>query len=79
MGSNKAPTFFIWKEEILISIIFTMVRMFHDENKYFITESSDWIEQEENIKLFDYLDALKYMPQMRFANYLRMRMATLCI
>lgn len=42
MGSNKAPTFFIWKEEILISIIFAMVRMFHDENKYFITESSDY-------------------------------------
>ena len=39
------------------------LRMFHDENKYFITDSDKWIEQEQIFKLFHYLDALKYMPQ----------------
>ncbi len=39
------------------------LRMFHDENKYFITDSDEWIDQEQSFKLFHYLDALKYMPQ----------------
>jgi len=39
------------------------LRMFHEENKYFITERSEWIEQDQIFKLFHYLDALKYMPQ----------------
>ena len=39
------------------------LRMFHDDNKYFITDSDKWIEQEQIFKLFHYLDALKYMPQ----------------
>lgn len=39
------------------------LRMFHDENKYFITERSNWVEQNQVFKLQHYLDALKYMPQ----------------
>lgn len=59
-ANDGAIRFFYVKNQKTYS---AQLRMFHDENKYFITESSDWIEQEENIKLFDYLDALKYMPQ----------------
>ena len=39
------------------------LRMFHDDNTYFITDSSKWIDQEQSFKLFFYLEALKYMPQ----------------
>lgn len=39
------------------------LRMFHNENKYFITDTREWIEQKQIFKLFHYLDALKYMPQ----------------
>lgn len=37
--------------------------MFHDDNKYFITDRSEWIEPEKIFLLSHYLDALKYMPQ----------------
>lgn len=39
------------------------LRMFHEDNKYFITERSQWFGQNQSFKLFHYLDALKYMPQ----------------
>ncbi len=39
------------------------LRMFHDDNKYFITDRSEWIEPEKVFLLSHYLDALKYMPQ----------------
>ena len=39
------------------------LRMFHDDNKYFITDRSEWIEPEKIFLLSHYLDALKYMPQ----------------
>jgi len=39
------------------------LRMFHDENKYYITERTEWIEQNRTFKLQHYLDALKYIPQ----------------
>jgi len=37
--------------------------MFHDDNKYFITDRSEWIEPDKVFLLSHYLDALKYMPQ----------------
>ena len=37
--------------------------MFHDDNKYFITERSEWVEQTRIFNLGHYLDALKYIPQ----------------
>lgn len=37
--------------------------MFHDDNKYFVTDSSEWAEQTQSFKLTHYLNALKYMPQ----------------
>lgn len=39
------------------------LRMFHDDNKYFITDRSEWIEPEKVFLLSHFLDALKYMPQ----------------
>ena len=39
------------------------LRMFHDDNKYFITERSEWIEPKNIFLLSHYLNALKYMPQ----------------
>lgn len=39
------------------------LRMFHDDNKYFITDSSEWVEQKQIFLLIHYLEALKYMPQ----------------
>ena len=39
------------------------LRMFHDDNKYFITDSSDWSEQKQIFLFIHYLEALKYMPQ----------------
>ena len=39
------------------------LRMFHDDNKYFVTDSSEWPEQRQSFKLIHYLNALKCMPQ----------------
>ena len=39
------------------------LRMFHEENKYFITERTKWPEQNKIFRLVDYLNALKHMPQ----------------
>lgn len=59
-ANDGAIRFFYTKNQNTYS---AQLRMFHDENKYFITDTSDWIEQEQFFKLFHYLDALKYMPQ----------------
>ena len=39
------------------------LRLFYEENKYFVTERSEWLEQTKIYKLRDYLDALRYLPQ----------------
>ena len=39
------------------------LRIFPGENKYFITESSEWGEQDHIFLLRHYLDAIKYLPQ----------------
>ena len=39
------------------------LRIFPDENKFFITESSEWVEQDQIFLLKHYLDAIKYLPQ----------------
>ncbi|MBQ4504732.1 MAG: hypothetical protein II983_03585 [Firmicutes bacterium] len=59
-ANDGAIRFFYTKKQQTYS---AQLRMFHDENKYFITDSSEWPEQKEYFKLFHYLDALKYMPQ----------------
>ena len=59
-ANDGAIRFFYTKNQKTYS---AQIRMFHDENKYFITDRSDWIEQERIFKLKYYLDALKYIPQ----------------
>ena len=60
MANDGAIRFFYTKNHKIYS---AQLRMFHDDNKYFITDSSKWIDQEQSFKLFFYLEALKYMPQ----------------
>lgn len=59
-ANDGAIRYFYVKDQQFYS---AQLRMFHDDNKYFITDSGKWIEQEQSFKLFHYLDALKYMPQ----------------
>ena len=59
-ANDGAIRFFYLKNQETYS---AQLRMFHDDNKYFITDSSEWVEQEQFFKLIHYLDALKYMPQ----------------
>jgi len=59
-ANDGAIRFFYWKNEKIYS---SQLRMFHDDNKYFITERSEWVEQDRIFNLGHYLDALKYMPQ----------------
>ena len=59
-ANDGAIRFFYTKNQKTYS---AQLRMFHSENKYFITDSDSWIEQEQFLKLSHYLDALKYMPQ----------------
>lgn len=39
------------------------LRLFYEENQYFITERSEWPKQTKIYKLRDYLDALRFLPQ----------------
>lgn len=39
------------------------LRIFPDEDKFYITESSQWVEQDRIFLLRHYLEALKYLPQ----------------
>jgi len=59
-ANDGAICFFYTKNHKIYN---AQLRMFHDDNTYFITDSSKWIEQEQSFKLLFYLEALKYMPQ----------------
>ena len=59
-ASDGAIRFFYTSGETTYS---AQLRMFHDTDKFFITERTKWAEQKQVYKLFDYLNALKYMPQ----------------
>lgn len=59
-ANDGAIRFYYLKDQKTYS---AQLRMFHDDNKYFITDSVEWVEQEHCFKLFHYLDAIKYMPQ----------------
>ena len=39
------------------------LRLFYEENKYFVTDRSEWVEQTKVYKLRDYLNAVRYLPQ----------------
>ena len=59
-ANDGAIRFFYTKNHKIYN---AQLRMFHDDNTYFITDSSKWIDQKQSFKLFFYLEALKYMPQ----------------
>ncbi len=59
-ANDGAIRFFYMRNQKTYS---AQLRMFHDENQYFITDSTEWFEQEKIFRLVDYLNALKYMPQ----------------
>ena len=59
-ANDGAIRFFYGKNEKTYS---AQLRMFHEDNKYFITERSEWVDQDRIFNLGHYLDALKYMPQ----------------
>lgn len=60
-ANDGAIRFFYGKNQKFYS---AQLRMFHGENKYFITERSEWVGQDRIFLLQHYLDALKYMPQV---------------
>ena len=37
--------------------------IFSDSGKFFVTQRSEWTQQQTQYQLADYLDALKYLPQ----------------
>lgn len=39
------------------------LRIFSDTGKFFVTQRSEWAQQQTQYQLADYLDALKYLPQ----------------
>ena len=39
------------------------LRIFSDTGKFFVTQRSEWTQQQTQYQLADYLDALKYFPQ----------------
>ena len=39
------------------------LRIFSDSGKFFVTQRSEWAQQQTQYQLADYLDALKYLPQ----------------
>ena len=39
------------------------LRIFSDSGKFFVTQRSEWTQQQTQYQLEDYLDALKYLPQ----------------
>ena len=57
---SQAVRYFFYKEYKVHS---AQVRIFPDEEKVFLTESSEWFEQDQVFLLRHYLDAVKYLPQ----------------
>ena len=39
------------------------LRIFSDSGKFFVTQRSEWTQQQTQYQLADYVDALKYLPQ----------------
>jgi len=57
---SQTVRYFYWKDHKTQS---GQLRIFPDEDKYFLTEPSEWHEQEEIFLLHHYLEAVKYLPQ----------------
>ena len=62
---------FNWMDSQTVSYFFSnakhtygaQLRIFPEEGKYFLTEPTEWQEQEEIFLLRHYLEAIKYLPQ----------------
>lgn len=59
-AGDGAIRFFYTKKQTTYS---AQLRLFPEDNQYFITERTEWIEQPRIFTLRHYLDALKYIPQ----------------
>lgn len=59
-ANDGAIRFFYAKRDKTYS---AQLRMFHEDKKYFITERTEWINQNRIFKLRHFLEALKHMPQ----------------
>lgn len=46
------------------------LRVFPDENRYFVTEAGQWPEQDRYFMLQTYLEALQYLPQAEIRTFL---------
>ena len=62
---------FNWADSLTVSFFFkenhktysSQLRIFPEEDKYFLTEPDEWPEQQEIFLLRHYLEAIKYLPQ----------------
>ena len=59
-ADSQTIRYFYWKDHETQS---GQLRIFPDEDKYFLTEPSNWNEQERIFLLRHYLEAIKYLPQ----------------
>ena len=58
--NSQAIRYFYYENQKVRS---AQLRVFPDENEYFLTESDEWPDQNRIFLLRHYLDALKYLPQ----------------
>ena len=62
--NSQTVRYFFWEDHKTQS---AQLRIFPDENKYFLTESGEWTEQNRIFLLRHYLEAIKYLPQEAIA------------
>ena len=58
--NSETIRFFYFKGQNTYS---SQLRIFPDDNKFFVAESTEWGEEDSNFLLYHYLQALKYLPQ----------------
>ena len=59
-ANSQTVAYFFWKNGKSQS---SQLRIYPEEDQYFLTEPEEWPEQQEIFLLRHYLDALKYLPQ----------------
>ena len=60
-GSGAIQFFYTKKQQVYSA----QLRLFTDEDHYYVTSRTKWVEQERIFKLQHYLEALQYLPQER--------------
>lgn len=55
----EAVRYYFYKNQRIYS---SQLRIYPDDNTFFITESSEWVEQSQTFLLAHYLQAVKYLP-----------------